>query len=161
MCAKNYMFLMKKERTSIRNLCRFYALTGLFLLVIFNGYSEGNIPDNDLRQQLLAANYQIVNEYGMSLQNGYSTGIFYEFAANYTYRVVVYSNDQEVQDMDLLLTDSAGNIIKKDAHYKRDGELNFDIAEDVEYKLVVRNFRSVNVNKQHMCHLIVARKAIK
>jgi len=151
---------MEKEFVSLRNLFRFSALTALILLVSLNGIGGGNDPDNDLRQQLLDADYQIVNEYGISLQHGFSTGVFFEFKANYTYRVVAYSNDQEVMDMDLLLTDSSGNIIKKDAHYKRDGLLNFDITEDVEYKLVIRNFRSVNVNKQHLCHMIVARKAI-
>ncbi len=161
MSMKNYMFLMKKEMTTLRNLFKFFTLTVLFFFVMFNVYGEGDNPDGDLRQELLTANYEIINEYGMSLQHGYSTGMFYDFKADYSYRVVVYSNDHEVLDMDLLLTDSSGNIIKKDVHYKKNGVLNFNITEDVEYKLVLRNFRSVNVDKQHLCHMIVARKAIK
>jgi len=161
MSKKNYMFLRKKEMTSLRNLFKFFALTVLFFFVMFNVYGEGNIPDNDLRQKLMAADYKIVNEYGFSLQQGYSTGMFYEFKANHSYRVVVYSNDQEVLDIDLLLTDTSGNVIKKDVHYQKEGILNFDITQDVEYKLVLRNFKSQGGEKNHLCHMIVACKEIK
>jgi|GEM_PF-2715481 hypothetical protein len=82
----------------------------------------------------------------------------YNFDKGKTYKMLAFSDNADVQDIDLFLKNNLGNTIKVDKHYHSHAALVFKPQQNGEFVVSALLYNSLSDMLKYPCTLIVAAK---
>lgn len=103
--------------------------------------------------------YAICDEYNVKIEQGETGFAWRTFESDVSYRVVGFSDDADVTDVDLYLYDDDGELYKKDDDNEDIAIVEFQPWSSTrKMKVVIKNVSSRTPNDESYCYFLIGCK---
>ena len=111
-----------------------------------------------VRNYMDSRNYTVAEDRYKDMKEGESTYLYRTFVKGYTYIIYGFTDDEDVQDLDLYLYDSDGTRIKEDIETDARPVIFFTPSYTRELKIVLKNAESDTPYYASNCRFMVGFK---
>jgi hypothetical protein len=112
----------------------------------------------EVRGALIDSGWNISADQQASLVEGGSAYYYKTFYAGYQYGILAFSDDSDVQDVDIYAYYSDGTLFMKDTSIANYAILDFNCYSDTTLKIVIKNYKSNTPSYASICRFFVAYK---
>lgn len=110
-------------------------------------------------KNLTNLDYTICDEYNVKIEQGETGYAYRKFESDVSYRIVAFSDDADVTDVDLYVYDDDGELYKKDDDSEDIAIVEFKPWSGTrEFKVVVKNVKSSTPNDESYVYFLIGCK---
>jgi len=128
------------------------------LLIVASMAATAQTNYDTYKQTLIDNGYTIADDKYCDLSEGQTCKAFHTFYHGNDYKVVAFSNDGDVTDIDVYLYDADGDVVDKDADATDLAVVNFSPTKTGEYKIIWKNYASNSPKTESRVRCFVAYK---
>lgn len=136
---------------------KFICLLGASLLLSSASIAQGYLY-NYVKGFVMGLGYNIRDEYYCDLKEGGICTTTFKFYKGSSYKIVAFSEDEDVQDVDLEIVSLSGTVLYKDSSPKDLAVVGFSPSYDRSLKVRVKNYDSDTPYYKSRVRFIIAYK---
>ena len=136
----------------------FLLLSGI-LFIATQASAQKSEYYNERVKNLKNLGYAICDEYNVKVEQGETGYAYRSFESDVSYRIVAFSDDADVSDVDLYLYDDDGELYKKDDDQEDIAIVEFQPWSGTrKFKVVVKNVKSRTPNDESYIYFLIGCK---
>ena len=134
----------------------FLSIIIISIISLSSALSQSQNLRAELKALLRKGGYTISTEQYAMLSRGESAYHNKTFYSATEYIVVVYSEEDEVKDIDVYLYDNDGSLLVKDTDANAFAIIEYSPYLSREMQIVFKNYNCISSYKEYECNLIIA-----